>query len=72
MGDLSDKYKLGQIIWDKYLIYVGDLWPNVNLRLNGIFQAVGAPVVCYQCWHRQAGIDIILSAGAKNLSAEQK
>ena len=57
---------------DKYLVYVGDLWPNVNFRLYGILQAVGAPVVSHQCWHRQPGMGIVLSAGAKNLSAERK
>ena len=57
---------------EEYLVDVGDLWPNVNLRLYRILQAVGAPVVCHQCWHRQPGMGIVLSAGAKNLSAERK
>ena len=36
---------------------MGDLWPNIELRLYGVLQAVGAPIVGHQRWHWQPGGD---------------
>ena len=36
---------------------MGDLWPNIELRLYGVLQAVGGPIVGHQRWHWQPGGD---------------